>query len=41
LLFAPLLAEALACELLAEPSPLPLDWQQALQAERYQSDQPH
>lgn len=38
LLFAPLLAEALACELLAEPSPLPLNWQQALHAERYQTE---
>ncbi|MCH8536578.1 MAG: bifunctional tRNA (5-methylaminomethyl-2-thiouridine)(34)-methyltransferase MnmD/FAD-dependent 5-carboxymethylaminomethyl-2-thiouridine(34) oxidoreductase MnmC [Alkalimonas sp.] len=39
LLFAPLLAEALACELVAEPSPLPLDWQRALRPERYRSDQ--
>lgn len=39
LLFAPLLAEALACELVAEPSPLPLDWQAALVAERYLAEQ--
>ena len=39
LLFAPLLAEALACELMAEPSPLSLDWQHALNPKRYQSDQ--
>ncbi|MDP4529937.1 bifunctional tRNA (5-methylaminomethyl-2-thiouridine)(34)-methyltransferase MnmD/FAD-dependent 5-carboxymethylaminomethyl-2-thiouridine(34) oxidoreductase MnmC [Alkalimonas delamerensis] len=37
LLFAPLLAEAMAADLLKEPSPLPKNWQQALHASRYQS----
>ncbi|SEA93065.1 bifunctional tRNA (5-methylaminomethyl-2-thiouridine)(34)-methyltransferase MnmD/FAD-dependent 5-carboxymethylaminomethyl-2-thiouridine(34) oxidoreductase MnmC [Alkalimonas amylolytica] len=36
LLFAPLLAEALAASLMQEPSPLPLSWQKQLKACRYQ-----
>ncbi|MEN3157140.1 bifunctional tRNA (5-methylaminomethyl-2-thiouridine)(34)-methyltransferase MnmD/FAD-dependent 5-carboxymethylaminomethyl-2-thiouridine(34) oxidoreductase MnmC [Alkalimonas sp. NCh-2] len=36
LLFAPLLAEALAAKLTQEPSPLPLNWQQMLSAARFQ-----
>lgn len=36
LLFAPWLAEALASDLMQEPSPLPLSWQQLVAASRYQ-----